>query len=49
MINIICCVCKKKYDEKDDGKNRIVESHGYCDKCFPEAMRNIKTKKKVRN
>ena len=41
MMNIICCVCKKKYGEKQDGKPYIRESHGYCDECYKIEMGEI--------
>ena len=41
MINVICCICKKKYGEKEDGKAHVRESHGYCDKCFKVEMKKI--------
>ena len=45
MIYAICCVCNKKYDKKDDGKVEIIESHGYCNECFPVEMEKIKKMK----
>lgn len=42
MIHSICSTCGKKYDEKDDGETEIRLSHGYCDNCFPEAMKNMR-------
>ncbi len=45
MINVICCECKKKYGEKQDGKKRVVESHGYCGTCHKEIMKKIETMK----
>lgn len=45
MINIICCVCKKKYGAIQEEKDRVVESHGYCKKCHKTVMKKIKAMK----
>lgn len=41
-IHAICSLCKKKYNEKDDGKARVIESHGYCEKCLDVTMKDIR-------
>lgn len=40
-IHVICSVCEKKYNEKQDGKTRVIESHGYCEECLPWVMNDI--------
>lgn len=38
-----CCKCGKHYGVKDARGAAGGESHGFCDKCFPEAKRSSKT------
>lgn len=45
MINITCCLCKKKYGEYDDGEEKIQESHGYCEPCCNKTLEEIEAMK----
>lgn len=42
MIISVCCICKIKYGEKEDGKKEERESHGYCVDCFESEMEKVK-------
>lgn len=38
MIRSVCCVCDKIYGTKPDGRHEVSDSHGYCERCYDEAM-----------
>ena len=38
MIRSVCSVCGYVYRTQDDGKPGVMDSHGYCQKHFDEAM-----------
>ncbi len=38
MIRSVCCVCGCVYGTKEDGKPEVMDSHGYCQKHYDEAM-----------
>lgn len=38
MLRSVCCVCGYVYGTKDDGQNEVLDSHGYCQKHYDEAM-----------
>jgi hypothetical protein len=42
MTRRICCVCGIQYGTKDDGRDEVVDSHGYCERHFDEVMLQIK-------
>lgn len=41
MIRSICCVCNIQYASKDDGQAEVLDSHGFCQRHYDEAMANI--------
>jgi hypothetical protein len=41
MTRRICCVCGIQYGTKDDGRDEVVDSHGYCERHFDEVMMQI--------
>jgi len=43
MTRRICCVCGASLGPPiDDGRDQVVDSHGYCERHFDEAMLQIK-------
>ena len=43
MIRSVCAVCGYVYSLNDDGRPEVMDSHGYCQKHFCEAMTEINT------
>ena len=43
MTRRVCCVCDKFMGWKEDGRAEVLDSHGYCERCYDEAMINIKS------
>jgi len=43
MIRSVCCVCEAVYRTKDDGRQSVVDSHGYCERHYDEAMLDVKS------
>lgn len=41
MIEIRCCVCKKRMGEIKGGQRPGMVSHGYCDVCLPKVKAEI--------
>ena len=41
MIATICCKCNTFMGLKDDGKEEVVRSHGYCLSCYYEELNAI--------
>lgn len=41
MIRSICCVCGIQYGTKPDGRTEVLDSHGFCQRHYDEAMANI--------
>ena len=42
MTRRICCVCGIQYVTIDDGRDEVVDSHGYCERCHDAVMLQIK-------
>jgi hypothetical protein len=43
MIRSVCCVCGIHYGTKPDGRAEVLDSHGFCQKHYYEAMANIES------
>lgn len=43
MIRSICCVCGIQYGTKHDGRHEVLDSHGFCQKHYDEAMAAIES------
>jgi hypothetical protein len=43
MTRRVCCVCNIQYGNVDDGLEAVVDSHGYCERCYDEAMLAIRS------
>ena len=43
MTRRICCVCGIEHAQPiDDGRDEVVDSHGYCERCHDAVMLQIK-------
>lgn len=42
MIRSVCSVCGYVYRTRDDGQAEVMDSHGYCQKHYDEAMIEIR-------
>lgn len=38
MTRRICCVCNVQYGQVEDGRDEVVDSHGYCERCAYEEL-----------
>ena len=43
MIRSICCVCGIQYGTKPDGQEQVLDSHGFCQRHYDEAMAAIES------
>lgn len=43
MLRRMCCVCGREMGWREDGHEAVVDSHGYCERCYDEQMLEIKT------
>jgi hypothetical protein len=43
MIRSVCCVCGVQYGTKPDGQDGVLDSHGFCQKHYDEAMAAIES------
>jgi hypothetical protein len=43
MLRVICCVCKIQYGTKPDGRTEVLDSHGFCQRHYDEAMAAIES------
>lgn len=41
MIKVVCCGCGEQYGAKDDGRDGVVVSHGFCKVCAAVEMAKI--------
>lgn len=41
MIKSICSVCGEWYGSKDDGRDEVILSHGYCKVCLAVELAKI--------
>lgn len=41
MIRSVCCVCGIQYGTKPDGREEVLDSHGFCQKHYDEQMASI--------
>lgn len=43
MTRRVCCVCGHIMGWREDGRAAVVDSHGYCGRCYDAWMLEIKT------
>lgn len=43
MTRRVCCVCGHVLGWREDGHEAVIDSHGYCERCYDEQMLEIKT------